>query len=326
MVRIDSAGVVGDNMWLWRADHVEGGGLVKNGDNPCDNALVVNGDDVHMYGLAAEHTLKDIVQWNGERGASFFFQAELPYDVKSYPYAGYAVAASVQAHQSYGAGVYHYFRDYQVTVQSGITCPAALEASFVSPLAVYLNGNGTMQHILNDRGNATKKPAGPGADPAWICAAAAPNPSSWARADPASCKVGDNVPCPGGGPAMCAGNECCPGGITCPSADPRFQCCPKPKTVDCTKPGPAPTPPPSPGPAPPPGPPPPSPGPVPPPGPPPPPTPGPHCKVDAVVDCPGTTDQCAGPQCCPDGSTCPSAPDTFHGCPHPKKVDCTKQL
>ena len=41
-----------------------------------------------MYGLAAEHTLKDIVKWSGERGATFFFQAELPYDVQEYPFAG----------------------------------------------------------------------------------------------------------------------------------------------------------------------------------------------------------------------------------------------
>ena len=62
---------------------------MKNGSNPCDHALIVNGDDVIMYGLAAEHTLKDVVLWNGDHGATFFFQSELPYDVRDYPYAGY---------------------------------------------------------------------------------------------------------------------------------------------------------------------------------------------------------------------------------------------
>lgn len=320
MVRIDSSGVVGDNLWLWRADHVEGGGIVKNGDNPCDTALVVNGDDVIMYGLAAEHTLKDVVQWNGDRGASFFFQAELPYDVQSYPYAGYAVAPHVSAHQSYGAGVYHFFRDFAVTVQSGITCPVALETSFVAPLGVFLNGNGTMLHIINSKGSATKKPARLGADPAWVCAAPATVVSTagpaWAHGPEVSfqngtCKIGDSVPCPGGSGNMCAGNECCAGGITCPSADPRFQCCPKPKTVDCTQPGPLP-----------PGPHPPSPSPTPPPGPTP--APGAHCAVGAAVKCPGTSVECKGSQCCPDGSICPSAADSFHGCQHSKKVDCTR--
>ena len=86
MVQIDASNgpVIGDNMWLWRADHVQdaeqpiAGRLVKNGDNPCDNALVVNGDDVTMFALATEHCLKDLVKWNGERGASYMFQAELP--------------------------------------------------------------------------------------------------------------------------------------------------------------------------------------------------------------------------------------------------------
>ena len=56
-------------------------------------------------------------------------------------------------------------------------------------------------------------------------------------AAPPSCKVGDSVQCPGSG-GFCAGNECCAGGSTCPSADPMFQCCPKPKVIDCTKAGP----------------------------------------------------------------------------------------
>jgi hypothetical protein len=140
MVRVDASGVVGDNLWLWRADHVQGGGLVRHGENPCDHALVVTGHDVIMYGLAAEHTLKEMVLWSGQRGATFFFQAELPYDVSTYPYAGYTVSPTVRSHNSYGAGVYHFFRDYEVTVQTGIKCPASLEASFVNPLAVFLDG------------------------------------------------------------------------------------------------------------------------------------------------------------------------------------------
>ena len=56
---LEADGVVGDNLWLWRADHTVSG-LVKDGDNPCETGLVVHGDDVTMYGLAVEHTLKDI--------------------------------------------------------------------------------------------------------------------------------------------------------------------------------------------------------------------------------------------------------------------------
>ncbi len=57
-----------DNVWLWRADHDVSGDLVKNGKNPCSTGLQVNGDNVISYGLATEHTLKDLVEWNGENG------------------------------------------------------------------------------------------------------------------------------------------------------------------------------------------------------------------------------------------------------------------
>jgi hypothetical protein len=60
------------------------------------------------------------------------------------------------------------------------------------------------------------------------------------------------------------------------------------------------------------------------------PTPGPapskKCNIGDSVHCPGAaaTQMCGGNQCCPDGSTCPSASETFQSCPKPKEVDCTK--
>jgi len=67
------------------------------------------------------------------------------------------------------------------------------------------------------------------------------------------CSVGDNVLCPSGA-IHCMGNECCQDGTTCPSADPTYDMCPSPKTVDCTVPSsptPAPVPTPAPAPVPP---------------------------------------------------------------------------
>lgn len=72
---------------------------------------------------------------------------------------------------------------------------------------------------------------------------------------------------------------------------------------------------------------PPSPVPTPPP-PTPPPSPGPttQCNVGDVVLCTGSTRQyCAGNQCCPDGSTCPSATEAFNrdrNCPTTKTSNC----
>lgn len=54
------------------------------------------------------------------------------------------------------------------------------------------------------------------------------------------------------------------------------------------------------------------------------PAPAPRCKVGDSVACPGASDvHCAGNQCCPDGSTCPSAASSFAGCVKPKREDCT---
>jgi len=57
-----------------------------------------------------------------------------------------------------------------------------------------------------------------------------------------------------------------------------------------------------------------------------PPMPGTRCKVGDPVKCPNSGVMCEGNQCCRDGSTCPSAEDSFKGCQSPKESDCTKQI
>ena len=171
MVHVRRGHVVGDNVWLWRADH-DVGGLVKASKNKCNHALVVDGDDATFYGLAAEHTLKDLVVWRGERGATYFYQSELPYDVTQETfgdmgYVGYRVVEGVQEHVAFGAGVYTFFRDHPVTVATGISVPEAVESSFVAPLGVFLNGLGTLSHVLNKHGNATS--LGMNGKPAYVC-------------------------------------------------------------------------------------------------------------------------------------------------------------
>jgi len=172
MVRINSGNVIGDNLWLWRADHYSGGETIL-GQWPVNHGIVVNGDDVTMYGLAAEHTLQDIVQWNGERGATYFFQSELPYDVTgaygTEGYVGYRVGSHVKEHSAYGVGVYHFFKFNPVLVQSGISVPPSLARSIRSPLSVYLGGEGSVQHVINDLGGASHAGADAGAVAVWYC-------------------------------------------------------------------------------------------------------------------------------------------------------------
>ena len=51
---------------------------MPGGGNDCDNGLLVEGDGVTFYGLAVEHTLKDLTKWSGEDGRTIFYQSELP--------------------------------------------------------------------------------------------------------------------------------------------------------------------------------------------------------------------------------------------------------
>jgi hypothetical protein len=163
MIEINSGNVVIDNSWFWRADHGVSG-EVMNSDNPNQHGLVVNGANVTIYGLAVEHQLQDLVQWNGENGRTYFFQSELPYDVTqdnfgAKNYVGYRVNSNVQNHHVWGAGVYSYFRDNAVTVANGIVTGGSANVQFVNSLTVFLNGLGQITHIINDKG-ATVNTAG----------------------------------------------------------------------------------------------------------------------------------------------------------------------
>lgn len=86
MVQINSANVIIDHTWLWRADH-DINHAVYDSRNYVENGLQVNGDGVRAYGLFSEHSLGDLVQWNGESGETYFYQSELPYDVTQENYA-----------------------------------------------------------------------------------------------------------------------------------------------------------------------------------------------------------------------------------------------
>ena len=84
---------------------------------------------------------------------------QLPYDVNaSYGeagFVGYRVLPNVTEHDAFGVGVYHYFRDFHVHPPTAIAAPANLEGRFVAPLATYLSGLGTVDHVINDKGNKT---------------------------------------------------------------------------------------------------------------------------------------------------------------------------
>jgi len=169
MIQINSGNVVYDNSWLWRADH-DVSGSVYNSDNPVHNGLVVNGANVTTYALASEHSLQDLVVWNGEHGQTYFYQSELPYDVTEANYGqpgyvGYRVASNVQNHQAWGVGVYSYYRDNAVTTYTGISTGTSSGISFINSLSVFLNGLGQITHVINGEGN----PVTASGQQSWVC-------------------------------------------------------------------------------------------------------------------------------------------------------------
>ncbi|MGW3459782.1 RICIN domain-containing protein [Streptomyces olivaceoviridis] len=162
---VNSDNVIGDHMWIWRADHGSGVGWTSN---TADTGLVVNGDDVTMYGLFVEHFQKYQTVWNGNGGRTYFFQNEMPYDPPNQAawmngstqgYAAYKVADSVTSHQAYGLGSYCYFNvNPSVTAARAIEAPNNPNVRFTSMVTVSLGGTGTISHVINNTGgpsNAT---------------------------------------------------------------------------------------------------------------------------------------------------------------------------
>ncbi len=159
---INSNNVYADHLWLWRADHGNGVGWDKN---KCANGLIVNGDNVTIYGLFNEHFQEYQTIWNGEKGRVYFYQSEMPYDPPSvdawkhgqtYGYASYKVAGHVENHQAWGVGIYNVFYNAPVIVDQAIETPPAVENNFYHKVIFWLNGNkeSIVKSIINGKGGS----------------------------------------------------------------------------------------------------------------------------------------------------------------------------
>jgi Ricin-type beta-trefoil lectin domain len=161
-LQVNSSDVIGDDLWLWRADHGNSG-TVGWTVNTAANGLVVNGANVTMYGLAVEHYQQVQVQWNGNGGRDYFYQSEMPYDPPNQSawmdgsadgYPSIAVSTSVSAFQAYGLGVYCYFNvNPSIVAANAFTSPSASGVGWHDMVTVSLGGTGTIQHIINGTGN-----------------------------------------------------------------------------------------------------------------------------------------------------------------------------
>ena len=159
---INSNDVIIDHTWIWRADHGAGIGWTVN---TADNGLVVNGNNVTIYGLFVEHFQKYNVLWNGNGGRTYFFQNELPYDVPNLAaymngatrgYAAYKVADTVTTHEAWGLGSYCYFNvDPSIIVDRGFEVPNTAGVIFHDILTISLGNNGRIFNVINTTGAIT---------------------------------------------------------------------------------------------------------------------------------------------------------------------------
>ena len=158
---VNSADVIGDDLWLWRGDHSNGVGW---NTNPAMQGLVVNGTGVTMYGLAVEHYEKYQTTWNGNGGRVYFYQSETPYDVPDQGswttsggdlgYASYKVANSVTTHEAWGVGIYAYLRDNpSLVLGHAIETPTTANVKFHDMVTTVLGGAGTINHIVDNSGS-----------------------------------------------------------------------------------------------------------------------------------------------------------------------------
>jgi len=168
-MQINSNNVVGDHFWLWRADH----GSQKGGDarwkrDRCKNGLIVAGNDVTLYALFVEHYQEYEVFWLGERGRTFFFQNEPPYDAPNQSswssqggrvdgYAAFKVANSVKEHHTIGMGSYAVFTgtDGNVNKKNGFEAPNNPNVKLEKMCITRFAGSGNIQNVINGTGGST---------------------------------------------------------------------------------------------------------------------------------------------------------------------------
>lgn len=151
-----------DHTWIWRADHGAGVGWTKN---LSDRGLVVTGNDVTAYGLFVEHHQKYQVDWSGERGRTYFYQSELPYDVpaqndwRSAPnvngWASYKVEDGVHDHEAWGLGIYSVFTYPGIRLTRAVEAPDRPTVRFHHMTTVSLVKRGEITHPINNAGQAT---------------------------------------------------------------------------------------------------------------------------------------------------------------------------
>ena len=157
---IHSDNTLVDHTWIWRADHGKGVGWTTN---TSDNGLIVDGNNVTIYGVFVEHHQQYQVLWQGEHGRVYFYQSEIPYDPptqsvwKSSPntdgWASYKVTDNVHDHEAWGLGIYSVFLKSDVKLTRAIEVPDRSTVRFHHMITTALVKLGEITHVINDTGD-----------------------------------------------------------------------------------------------------------------------------------------------------------------------------
>jgi hypothetical protein len=161
-LEINSNDTIVDHTWIWRADHGAGVGWDSN---TSANGLIVNGNNVTIYGLFVEHHQQFQVLWNGNAGRTYFYQSEIPYDPPDQPrftsapgtncWASYKVADTVASHEAWGLGIYSVFLKPDVVLTRAIEVPATPNVRFHDMITVALGKLGEIENVINNAGGPT---------------------------------------------------------------------------------------------------------------------------------------------------------------------------
>jgi hypothetical protein len=177
-VLINSNNVIGDKLWVWRGDHGLGSWIDWH-VNTSINGVVVFGNDVSMYGLFVEHYHQYNTLWIGERGRTYFYQNETPYDPhrqvhyisrlgqlgpggETNGWAQYKVHHAVTDHVAWGLGMYCVFLDRANATKERILLANAAEVPHKPGVIIHKaiivfigSGNrGGIESIVNGMGNS----------------------------------------------------------------------------------------------------------------------------------------------------------------------------
>jgi hypothetical protein len=173
---INSNNVIGDHFWAWRANHMTnqftfGMAAIDWDVNTTINGVVVMGDDVIMYGLFVEHYHQYNTLWMGERGITYFYQNEAPYEVHYQDlymshggtvkgWAQYKVDNRVNYHTAIGLGLYSVFVIHQygaresIEIDNMIEVPNKPGVKITNACIVRLGTTGRINSIINGAGAA----------------------------------------------------------------------------------------------------------------------------------------------------------------------------